>query len=135
MPAVVRATAGVEVLRREREPAGQAQAGRYDMADRDESLNGDEDDLEDGEEVGETTETGGRSGTLSFMAGMVLGALVGAGVALLMAPERGAITRRRLKKLMGRMRNDAKEKVEDWRDDVKAELKRRRRQIREQIER
>ena len=69
------------------------------------------------------------------MAGMVLGALVGAGVALLMAPDRGSVTRRRLKKLVGRMRHDAKERVEDWRDDVKAELKRRRRQIREQIER
>ena len=105
------------------------------MADRDESRNGDEDDLEDGEEVVETTESGGRSGTLGFMAGMVLGALVGAGVALLMAPERGAITRKRLRKLMGRVRTDAKGKMEDWRDDVKAELKRRRRQIREQIER
>ena len=105
------------------------------MTDRDEFLDGDEDDIEDGEEVLETTETSGRSGTLSFMAGMVLGALVGAGVALLMAPERGVVTRKRLKKLMGRMGNDAKEKMEDWRDDVKAELKRRRRQIREQIER
>src|SRR5258705_8141254 len=98
------------------------------MADRDETLNGDEDDL-DGDGFVETTESGGRSGTLSFMAGMVLGALVGAGVALLMAPERGALTRRRLKKFMGRMQHDAKDKVEDWRDDVKAELKRRRRQI------
>jgi gas vesicle protein len=69
------------------------------------------------------------------MAGMVLGALVGAGVALLVAPERGAVTRKRLKKFVGRLRNDAKEQVDDWRSDVKAELKRRRRQIREQIER
>jgi len=107
------------------------------MTDRDEDLQDrDEDELDDGDEVVETTESeGGRSGTLSFMAGMVLGALVGAGVALLMAPDRGSVTRRRLKKFVNRMRHDAKEQVDDWRDDVKAELKRRRRQIREQIER
>ena len=107
------------------------------MTDRDDEFEDrDEDLMEDGDEddVVETTEPG-RSGTLSFMAGMVLGALVGAGVALLVAPERGSVTRRRLKKLVGRMRHDAQERVEDWRDDVKAELKRRRRQIREQIER
>src|SRR4051812_897214 len=105
---------------------------RDEMEDQDEQ---EEDDMEEGDEVVETTETPGRSGTLSFMAGMVLGALVGAGVALLMAPERGAVTRRRLKKFVSRMGKDAKDKVEDWRDDVKAELSRRRRQIREQIER
>ena len=104
---------------------------RDEMEDRDDE----DEDLDDGEEVEETTESGGRSGTMSFMAGMVLGALVGAGVALLMAPERGAVTRRRLKKFVSRMGKDAKDKVEDWRDDVKAELSRRRRQIREQIER
>ena len=46
-----------------------------------------------------------------------------------------SILRRRLKKFVSRMGKDAKDKVEDWRDDVKAELSRRRRQIREQIER
>ena len=107
------------------------------MTDRDDDLEDqDEDELDDGDEVVETTESeGGRSGTLSFMAGMVLGALVGAGVALLMAPDRGSVTRRRLKKFVTRMQHDAKEQMDDWRDDVKAELKRRRRQIREKIER
>ena len=107
------------------------------MTDRDdEVLDRDDDDDLDEDEVVETTESrGGRSGTLSFMAGMVLGALVGAGVALLVAPERGSVTRRRLKKLVGRVGQDARDHLEDWRDDVKAELKRRRRQIREQIER
>jgi gas vesicle protein len=106
------------------------------MTDRDdELLDRDDEDLDDEDELLETTESGGRSGTLSFMAGMVLGALVGAGVALLVAPQRGEVTRKRLKKFVTRMRHDAKERVEDWRDDVKAELKRRRRQIRDQIER
>jgi hypothetical protein len=110
-------------------------AGRkVTMTDRDETHLDEDEELDD-EEVEETTEPTGRSGTMSFMAGMVLGALVGAGVALLMAPERGVVTRRRLKKFVSRIGNDAKDKVEDWRDDVKAELKRRRRQIREQIER
>jgi hypothetical protein len=109
------------------------------MTDRDdEDLDRDGDEMEDGDDFVEAMEPDGggrRSGTLSFIAGMVLGALVGAGVALLVAPERGAVTRRRLKKLVGRIRHDAGERVADWRDDVKAELKRRRRQIREQIER
>lgn len=109
------------------------------MTDRDEEdLDRDEEELEDGDEFVEAMEANGggrRSGTLSFIAGMVLGGLMGAGIALLVAPERGAVTRRRLKKLVGQMRHDAKERVADWRDDVKAELKRRRRQIREQIER
>src|SRR5262245_23479778 len=104
------------------------------MTDRDDEMDErDEDGLDEDDEVVETTEEGGRSGTLSFMVGMVFGALVGAGVALLMAPERGVATRRRLKKFVTRMRHDAREQMEDWRDDVKAELKRRRRQIREQI--
>jgi gas vesicle protein len=51
------------------------------------------------------------------------------------APDRGVVTRRRLKKFVSKIRDDAKERAEDWRDDVKTELKRRRRQIREKIER
>jgi hypothetical protein len=104
--------------------------------DDDELKDLDDEELDEGDEMIETESGGGgRSGTMSFMAGMVLGALVGAGVALLMAPDRGVVTRKRLKKFVTRMRHDAKEQVDDWRDDVKAELKRRRRQIREQIER
>ena len=103
------------------------------MTDRDE--NDQDDDEVNDDDVVETDETGGGTGTVSFLAGMVLGALVGAGVALLMAPERGVVTRRRLKKLVTRMRDDTRDRLEDWRDDVKAELKRRRRQIRERIER
>jgi gas vesicle protein len=104
------------------------------MTDREDELPDREDEDEDDELV-ETEDSGGGSGTLGFLAGIVLGALVGAGMALLVAPERGVVTRRRLKKFVTRMRHDARERVEDWRDDVKAELKRRRRQIREQIER
>ena len=103
------------------------------MTDRDE--NDQDDDEVNDDDVVETDETGSGTGTVSFLAGMVLGALVGAGVALLMAPERGVVTRRRLKKLVTRMRDDTRDRLEDWRDDVKAELKRRRRQIRERIER
>ncbi|MBI4500004.1 MAG: YtxH domain-containing protein [Gemmatimonadetes bacterium] len=103
------------------------------MTDRDE-MDQEDEELND-EDGGETDQQGGRSGTLSFLAGMVLGALVGAGVALLMAPERGTVTRRKLKKLVTRMRDDTRDRLEDWRDDVKAELKRRRREIRERIER
>jgi len=100
--------------------------------DEDEELSDD-----DGMEEAEAASGGpgpGPSGTLGFIAGLVLGALVGAGTALLMAPERGSVTRRKLKRLVTRVRSDARDRLGDWRDDVKAELKRRRRQIREQIE-
>jgi len=105
--------------------------------DEDEDLNHDDehdDEMKEAEESSDESRPG-RSGTLSFIAGLVLGALVGAGAALLMAPEPGSVTRRRLKKLVRRVRSDARDRLGDWRDDVKTELKRRRRQIREQIER
>jgi len=92
------------------------------------------DEVPDDEELG-GGEPGGGPGTLGFVAGLVLGALVGAGVALLVAPDRGSVTRKRLKRFVRRVRSDTKDRLDDWRDDVKSELARRRRQIREQIER
>jgi gas vesicle protein len=97
----------------------------------DELLDADEDD-EEGEE-GEAEERG-RSSTLTFITGMVLGGLVGAAVALLVAPERGEITRKKLKRFARRFRHDASERLEDVRDAVGKELARRKKRMREQIE-
>ena len=110
-----------------------------DEQERDLGLELDSDVEADVEEPGDEGEVpdpgGGRSGTLGFIAGLVLGALVGAGVALLVAPERGRVTRKRLKRLVRRVKGDARERLDDWRDDVKQEVARRRREIRERVER
>src|SRR2546421_13098293 len=92
------------------------------MKDETEDRDDEDEELDGEDEVEETTESTGRSGTMTFLAGMAPGALVGAGVALLMAPERGAGTRRRLKKFGSRMGKDAKDKVEDWRGDGEGEV-------------
>ncbi len=44
-----------------------------------------------------------------FAAGVVFGALVGAGLALMFAPERGDKTRRRLRRRLERLREDTAE--------------------------
>jgi gas vesicle protein len=50
----------------------------------------------------------------SFVAGMVCGAAIGAGVALLLAPESGKRTRKRL----GRAADDLKESAADRWDEI-----------------
>jgi hypothetical protein len=44
-----------------------------------------------------------------FAAGVVFGALLGAGIALMFAPERGDKTRRRLRRRLQRLREEAAE--------------------------
>jgi len=61
-----------------------------------------------------------RVGTL--MTGLVLGAVIGAGLALLTAPESGRKTRRRIRKTTGRIRGDAGDRWEDFADDVKGRV-------------
>ena len=55
---------------------------------------------------------------LSFVSGLVLGAVIGAGIALLMAPARGDKTRRRLKKAAARLRSGAGDRWGELADDV-----------------
>jgi hypothetical protein len=74
-----------------------------------------------------------RSGTMTFLSGVVLGALVGAGIALLVAPERGSTMRRKLKKFARKVRARAEEKFDDLADDAGRELARRRRKLRQRI--
>ncbi len=47
-----------------------------------------------------------------FAAGLILGAVVGAGLALLFAPERGSRTRRNLKRRLGRGRSGLRGRIE-----------------------
>lgn len=55
---------------------------------------------------------------LNFVSGLVLGAVIGAGIALLMAPEKGDRTRRRLRKTASHLKSGAGDRLEDLADDV-----------------
>ena len=93
-----------------------------------------EDEAQD-DELEEIVEAEGATGIVGFLSGLVLGALAGAGIALLLAPERGDITRRRIRKKFRDVSTDAREQFDDWKDDAGRELKRRQRQVRKRLER
>src|SRR3990172_5285754 len=87
---------------------------------------------EEQDEIDEDPAAGaeGATGMLGSVGGLVLGALIGAGIALLVAPERGRVTRRRL----ARRVREAGEEIRDEFDGVRAaarrSLARRRRRLR-----
>lgn len=59
----------------------------------------------------------GKAGT--FAAGLILGALVGAGLALLLAPQSGADTRRSLARKARRLTDDARDRNEESRHQIR----------------
>ncbi|MGD8726346.1 MAG: YtxH domain-containing protein [Gemmatimonadales bacterium] len=89
----------------------------------------DEDELEELEDVGAAR------GVVGFIGGLMLGALIGAGVALLLAPERGYVTRRRIRTRLEDARDDAKDQLDDWRGSAEREIKRGRRRIERKLRR
>lgn len=58
------------------------------------------------------------SGALSFVAGMLLGAVMGASLALLTAPQSGRKTRKRLIRAVSHARESAGDRWEDLADEV-----------------
>ena len=58
----------------------------------------------------------------SFLAGLVLGVAVGAGVALVLAPETGQRTRRRLKRVAGDLKETAVDRWDDLADEVRGRV-------------
>lgn len=56
---------------------------------------------------------------VNFLSGMMLGAVLGAGIALLSAPQSGRRTRRRLRKAAIDIRDSASDRWEELSDDVK----------------
>lgn len=60
----------------------------------------------------------------SFAAGLLLGALIGAGVALLFAPQSGEDTRRLIRKRAKRFASDAQDRYDDLKDRVQRVKKR-----------
>ena len=63
-------------------------------------------------------------GKRNFFAGLALGALLGAGVALLFAPDRGVNTRRRLGRKFRQLRDRSGSTVADLKDRLSRELDR-----------
>lgn len=63
-------------------------------------------------------------GRRNFFAGLALGALLGAGVALLFAPDRGVNTRRRLGRRLRKWRDRGEESVTDLKEKLSRELSR-----------
>lgn len=62
------------------------------------------------------------TGSATFLLGAIAGALVGAGVALLMAPKAGAEVRRDLSEGYGSMRDAASRRYRDLADRASAKL-------------
>jgi gas vesicle protein len=70
------------------------------------------------------------SGALSFISGLLLGAVIGASVALLAAPHEGRKTRKRLVRAVGGARSAAEDRWDDIADDVRSAVKAGRKRIR-----
>lgn len=59
---------------------------------------------------------------VSFLSGLLLGAVIGAGAALLMAPQPGRRTRRSIRRAAGDLRESAGDRLDDLADDVKGRV-------------
>ena len=57
--------------------------------------------------------------TSSFAAGLLLGGLIGAGLALLFAPQSGEETRRLIRRRTKRLAADARDRYDDLKDRVR----------------
>jgi len=55
---------------------------------------------------------------LNFVSGVVLGVVIGAGIALLAAPEKGFKTRRRLRRTASGLKSEAGDRWDELADDV-----------------
>lgn len=58
----------------------------------------------------------------SFISGLLLGAIIGAGVAYLTAPQPGKKTRKRLKRAAVGVRESASDRLDDLADEVKGKV-------------
>jgi gas vesicle protein len=77
------------------------------------------------DETGDGGDENGR-GLGGFAAGVIFGAMLGAGIALMFAPERGDTTRRRLSRRLTRLREDTAEGLERAGARTRREVLRRR---------
>ncbi|MDX1646774.1 MAG: YtxH domain-containing protein [Longimicrobiales bacterium] len=56
---------------------------------------------------------------VSFVSGLVLGAIIGAGVAMLTAPQPGRKTRKRIRKQARRIQGSASDRLDELAGDIK----------------
>jgi len=75
--------------------------------------------------------TRGRAG---FLAGIVFGAFLGAGLAMLFAPERGEKTRGRIRRRMRALQSDAMDSLDQAGNRTRKELSRRKRRFQKDLE-
>lgn len=75
----------------------------------------------------------GATGMLGFVGGLVLGALIGAGIALLVAPERGRTLRRKLARRIRTAGDEIRDDLDHLRDTAERRLARRRRRLRRRL--
>ena len=59
---------------------------------------------------------------VNFLTGLIFGVVIGAGVALLMAPESGRRTRRRITRAAGDFRDHASDRWDDLASDLKLKV-------------
>jgi len=59
---------------------------------------------------------------INFISGLLLGAVIGAGVALLAAPQSGRRTRRRIKKTALTLHDSATDRYDDLAEDMKGRV-------------
>jgi len=59
---------------------------------------------------------------LNFLSGLVLGAVIGAGIAVLTAPESGRRTRRKIRRYAGDLRSTATDRFDELADDMKGRV-------------
>jgi len=88
-------------------------------------------------EIGEhpaTAESASRTGA-GFLAGIVFGVFLGAGVALFLASDRGDKTRNKLRRRMRSLGEDALEGLDRAGSRTRNELRRRQRRIRAELDR
>lgn len=72
-------------------------------------------------------------GSGGLVTGIIIGAIIGAGIALLAAPRTGEDTRRRLSRRARDLRDEAAERLEAASRRTRRELRRRRREIRDHL--
>ena len=67
---------------------------------------------------------------LHFVSGLLIGAVIGAGVALLAAPDSGRRTRRKMLRGVTTVRRKAGTRVDEWAEDLREALRANRRRRR-----
>lgn len=67
-------------------------------------------------------ESGDERQALSFVSGLVLGAVIGAGVAILTAPQPGRRTRKKLKKVARRARGQTTNRLDELATELKTRV-------------